>query len=196
MNYVSALLFGGEPERAAEAAARGMRDADKFGITSTYGTYIGHNAVMIDIELGRWDHAEEMAQALDIIGATGAPRRYGLARWIPLLVGRGEFDQARTQLERLEEVLHGTPVEGQFHGAYHAAATELALWEGRPADGLRIATEGLAVLEPLRWTWYLLRIHRFAAWAAADLGEVARARRDPALERHATERRRGAPDTA
>ena len=62
----SGLLFGGYPERAAEAAARGMRDADAYGITSTYGTFIGHNAVMIATELGHWDRAAELAQALDI----------------------------------------------------------------------------------------------------------------------------------
>ena len=185
VNLVSGLLFGGYPERAAEAAARGMRDADTYGITSTYGTFIGHNAVMIAIELGQWDHAAELARVLDIEQSKPPASRYGLARWIPLLVGRGEFEQARFQLERLRELLHGAPVEGQFHGAYHAAATELALWEGRPEDALRTAVAGLAVLEPLGWTWYLLRVHRLAAWAAADVAEVARARRDPAMERRA-----------
>ena len=185
VNLVSGLLFGGYPERAAEAAARGMRDADAYGITSTYGTFIGHNAVMIAIELGHWDHAAELARVLDIEQSKPPASRYGLARWIPLLVGRGELEQARFQLERLRELLHGAPVEGQFHGAYHAAATELALWEGRPEDALRTAVAGLAVLEPLGWTWYLLRVHRLAAWAAADVAEVARARRDPAMERRA-----------
>ena len=187
VNLVSGLLFGGYPERAADAAARGMRDADTYGITSTYGTFIGHNAVMIAIELGRWDHAAELARVLDIEQSKPPASRYGLARWIPLLVGRGEFEQARFQLERLRELLHGTPVEGQFHGAYHAAATELALWEGRPEDALRTAVAGLAVLAPLHWTWYLLRLHRLGAWAAADVAEIARARRDPAMERRAIE---------
>jgi DNA-binding NarL/FixJ family response regulator/tetratricopeptide (TPR) repeat protein len=185
VNLVSGLLFGGYPEQAAEAAARGMRDADTYGITSTYGTFIGHNAVMIATELGRWDHAAELARDLDIEQSKPPASRYGLARWIPLLVGRGDLEQARVQLERLRELLHGAPVEGQFHGAYHAAATELALWEGRPEDALRTALAGLAVLEPLRWTWYLLRVHRLAAWAAADVAEVARARRDPAMEQRA-----------
>ncbi len=187
VNLVSGLLFGGYPERAAETAARGMRDADAYGITSTYGTYIGHNAVMIDTELGHWDRAAELAQALDIIQATPPASRYGLARWIPLLVGRGDVELAHSQLERLHELLHGRPVEGQFHGAYHAAATELALWQGRPDDALRIATAGLDVLGPLTWTWYLLRIHRLAAWAAADIAEIARARRDTAAEERAAD---------
>ncbi len=185
VNLVSGLLFGGYPERAAEAAARGMRDADTYGITSTYGTFIGHNAVMIATELGRWDQAAELARDLDIEQSKPPASRYGLARWIPLLVGRGELELARSQLERLRELLHGAPVEGQFHGAYHAAATELALWEGRPEDAMRTAVAGLAVLAPLRWTWYVLRVHRLAAWAAADVAEVARARRDPAMERRA-----------
>ena len=90
VNLASGLLFGGYPERAAETAARGMRDADAYGITSTYGTYIGHNAVMIATELGQWDRAAELAQALDIIQATPPASRYGLARWVPLLVGRGD----------------------------------------------------------------------------------------------------------
>jgi DNA-binding CsgD family transcriptional regulator/tetratricopeptide (TPR) repeat protein len=187
VNLVSGLLFGGEPERAAEVAERGMRDADAYGITSTYGAFIGHNAVMIAFELGDWDRAAELASALDIVEAKPPTSRYGIARWVPLLVASGEFDLAHRQLERLRELLHGGPVEGQFHGAYHAAATELALWEGRPEDALQLATEGLAILEPLTWTWYRFRIQRLAAWAAADIAEIARARRDPAMERRAIE---------
>jgi DNA-binding NarL/FixJ family response regulator len=187
VNYISALLYGGEPERAAEAAERGMRDAEAYGIASTYGTYIGDNAVMIDIELGRWDRAAALAEELDIAGAQLQALRYGLARWVPLLVGRGDFGVAHAQLDRLRELLRGTPVEGQFHGAYHAAATELALWEGRPEEALSIAREGLEALSPLAWTWYLFSCHRLAAWATADMAEVARARRDPGMERRAVE---------
>jgi hypothetical protein len=40
------------------------------------------------------------------------------------------------------------------------------------------------------WYWHLLRLHRLGARAAADLAEVGRARRDPAIERDAV--RRGA----
>jgi ATP/maltotriose-dependent transcriptional regulator MalT len=187
-NLISALAYGGELERGAEAVEAGLRDAEAYGITSTYGTFFGHNAIHIETELGQWDRAMERARDLDIVHATLPASRYGLARWLPLLVARGEGSLPRAQVERMGELLHGTPVEGQFHGAYYVARAELALWEGRPDVALAGVEDAIAALGDIEWTWYHIRLFRYGAWAAADVAEVARARRDTAGEERAVAR--------
>ena len=66
------------------------------------------------------------------------------------------------------------------------AEAELALWERRPEAALPAAEEGLRlqVEDPLRW----MLIAALGARAAADLAELARARRDAAAETAARER--------
>ena len=66
------------------------------------------------------------------------------------------------------------------------AEAELALWEGRPEAALSAAEEGLRLQaeDPLRW----VLIAALGARAAADLAELARARRDAAAEAAARER--------
>ena len=78
------------------------------------------------------------------------------------------------------------------------AEAELAMWEGRPEAALSAAEEGLRlqVEDPQRW----MLIAALGAQAAADLAELARARRDAAAETAARERatafRDGARDRA
>ena len=106
------------------------------------------------------------------------PDRYRISRWVPLIVATGEFDLARTQLDRLGELLDGVPVEAQFSGNFHAAAAELALWEGRPDAALDEIERGLERIGDQGWLWFNARLHRIGARAAADLAEQGRTRRD------------------
>ena len=119
---------------------------------------------------------------------TVTAERYRISRWVPLLVASGDFDEAKTQLAHLAELIEGVPVEAQFSGNYFAATAELALWEGRPADALDAVEHGLEHLGDHGWRWFNTRLFRIAAWAAADTAEVARARRDPAATEAAVRR--------
>ena len=44
-------------------------------------------------------------------------RRYGLTRWLPLLVAEGD-DRTEACLDELRMLLEGFPVEAQFHSPY------------------------------------------------------------------------------
>jgi DNA-binding CsgD family transcriptional regulator len=188
VNLVAGLAYAGELDVAAEAAEAGMRAAERVGIASTYGAFVGHNLVQVEYERGDWDRAATIALELDIAQARPPASRYGITRWVPLVIGRGEFVEARLQLERLREQLEGFPVEGQFHGGYQVARAELALWEGRPDEALQAVEAGLAQLAHTAWSYYHPRLYRIGARAAADLAENARARRDAPAERDALER--------
>ena len=188
VNLVSGLAYAGELDAAADTAEEGMRAAERVGIGGAYRAFIGHNLVQVEYERGNWDRAAELARELDIAQARAPGSRYGITRWVPLLIARGEFDEARTQLERLREQLEGFPAEGQFHGGYQVALAELALWEGRPDEAVRAIEDGLRQLAHTEWSYYHARLYRVGASAAADLAEGARARRDAAAERSAVER--------
>ena len=99
-----------------------------------------------------------------------------------LACARGELAVAAAHLAAQRDAVGATPTN---YGAVEAEA-ELALWEGRPEAALAAAEAGLR-LEPedeLRW----VLIAALGARAAADLAELARARRDDAAEAAARER--------
>jgi DNA-binding CsgD family transcriptional regulator len=67
------------------------------------------------------------------------------------------------------------------------AVAEAALWRGEPEVALASIRQGLHETEDREWPRYQLRLFRVGMRAAADLAEVARARRDVAGERVAIE---------
>ncbi len=185
VNLSEAMLFCGLPREAADAVERGIVEADAIGITGSYGSVIRHNGIQVNFDLGRWDTAARLAADSLSSGPVGEinPDRYRISRWVPLIVASGEFELARTQVDRLGELLDGVPVEAQFSGNYHAAAAELALWEGRPGDALEEIERGLELIGDQGWLWFNARLYRIGARAAADAAELARARRDePAVD--------------
>lgn len=186
VNLPDALFFSGEGARAAEVVDEGIRVAESVGIASSYGSVIRQNGVLYAFDLGRWAEASRLAaDSFAIEHASPLNDRYGLARWVGLLVAMGD-ETAAARLDQLDRLLEGLPVESQFSGPYHAARAEFALWQARPADALGSVRLGLAQISHSDWYWYHLRLLRLGARAAADLAEVARARRDPVAERDAT----------
>ena len=85
-------------------------------------------------------------------------------------------------LDELRRVLDGSPVETQFHNPYRTAAAEAALWRGEPDAALASIMEGLRETEGRERPRYQLRLFRTGMRAAADVAEVARARRDGEAE--------------
>ncbi len=185
VNLSDALFFCGEGARAAEVVDQGIRVAESVGIASSYGSFIRQNGVLFAFDIGRWAEAARLAaDSFAIQHASPLNDRYGLARWVSLLVASGD-ETAAARLDQLGRLLEA-PVESQFSGPYHAARAELALWQGRPAEALGSVWLGLAQLSHSDWYWYHLRLLRLGARATADLAEVARARRDARAERDAS----------
>ena len=187
VNLANALLYVGEPERAADVVRDGMAEAQALGMASSYGSYLAHTGVQVLNDLGRW------AEALELGTETFASQhlephsdRYGLARLVPLLVSVGA-PTAEARLDQLGRLLEGVPTEGQFWVPYHLARAEDHLWHGRPAEALVAGRRGLVGVDPTTLTWYPLRLVRTAARAAAELAELGRARRDRTLEATARE---------
>ena len=103
VNLSEAMLFCGFPRDAADAVERGIVEADAIGISGSYGSVIRHNGIQVNFDLGRWETAARLAADSLSSGPVGEinPDRYRISRWVPLIVATGEFDLARTQLDRL-----------------------------------------------------------------------------------------------
>ena len=182
VNLANALLYVGEPERAAVVVRDGMAEAQALGIASSYGCYMAHTGVQVLNDLGRWAEALELGtNAFALQHLEPHADRYGLARLVPLLVSAGA-PTAEARLDQLGRLLEGVPAEGQFSVPYHGARAEHDLWHGRPEEALAASLRGLLGVDPTTIPWYPLRLLRIAARAAAELAESGRARRDRALE--------------
>ena len=109
-------------------------------------------------------------------------RRYGLTRWLPLLVAEGD-DRVDASLDELRMLLEGVPVEAQFHSPYRLSIAESALWRGEPDTALGSIRQGLDEIRRSEWPRYHLRLYRVGMRAVADMAEVERARRNHEGER-------------
>ncbi len=185
VNLCEAKHYCGDIRGAIESVREGLVAADEVGINRTYGAFIRSNGVAYAFDLGEWDEARQWAEeSIATVQLGRTQRRYGLSRWLPFLVATGD-ERAGPQLDELRALIEGFPVETQFHNPYRTALAEAALWRGEPAAALATILEGLRETQQNEWPRYQMRIFRVGFRAAADLAEVARARRDATAEQAA-----------
>jgi tetratricopeptide (TPR) repeat protein len=188
VNLGEAWMNLGRTDRAAESVREGITVTDQIGVARTYGEFVRANGIQYAYELGAWDEAARLADDSIAMQATGPAqrRRYGLTRWLPLLVGQGD-ERAPSLVDELGVLLEGYPVEAQFNSPFRLAVAEAALWRGDPETAMATILDGIREVEDRDWPTFHLRLFRMGFGAAADLAEVARARRDPSGEQAAIE---------
>ena len=189
------LRYDGQLERSIEVALEGAEVARRAGL-EMLERMCKCNAAQAAFELGRWDLVDRISRemlARHFSGMTLAFAHYlagALAR------ARGDLAGAAAHLAAQRDAVGPGPTPPASYAI--DAEAELALWEGRPAAALSAVEEGLRLQpeDPLRW----VLIAALGARGAADLAELARARRDDAAETAARERatafRDGARDRA
>jgi DNA-binding CsgD family transcriptional regulator len=183
VNLVESLYDCGVTGEAIEVAAEGIRTSDELGMADLYGHYIRLNGAVCAYAVGRWDLARQWAEEAVARVPTGwGAELYRFANTLVLYVAEGRFDIVEPGLTRAFDLLHETS-GAQFVGPIHAAAAERELWRHRPLEALTLAERGIDWLAPTEDWVQTMRLCRVAAWAAADLGEAARATRDvPGIE--------------
>ena len=180
VNLCEALDACGRTTEALETTTEGIEVASEVGIGFSYGAYIRVGGVSFAYSKGHWDMAAKlMADGLanGPVG-TGAVA-YRLPRTLPLLVGIGDWPRADAAIDEalgLAQQDRGA----QFTGPVHGAMAERALWAGDPRAALEVVERGLGYLAPTNDRLETAKLCRVGAWAAADLHEVSRARRDAA----------------
>ncbi len=178
MNLVESLYDCGDTGGAIEVAVDGIRTSDELGMADLYGHYIRLNGAVCAYAVGRWDLARTWAEEAVARAPTGwGAELYRFANTLVLHVAEGSFETVDAGLARAFDLLHATS-GAQFIGPIHAAAAERELWRHRPLDALALAERGIDWMAATEDWVQTMRLCRVAVWAAADLGEAARATRD------------------
>jgi DNA-binding CsgD family transcriptional regulator/tetratricopeptide (TPR) repeat protein len=178
INLGEAKRYCGDVRGALEVTREGIVVTEEVGVSRTYGGFARANGIAYAYELGEWEEANRLVEESIQIQAWGRPlRRYGLTRWVPLLVAQGD-DRAEAHLAELRTILEGFPVETQFNSPFRLAVAEAAIWRGDPDTALESIQAGLREVEDRQWVRYHLRLFHMGIRAAADVAEVSRARRD------------------
>ncbi|MFL5676364.1 MAG: AAA family ATPase [Chloroflexota bacterium] len=195
VNRAVSIRFCGDVRGAADAIREGIAATDEVGVTRTYGAFVRANGVVYAYELGDWAEANRLAEESVALVTAGTPlRRYGLARWVPLLVAEGD-PRAEPLLEELRGMVEGFPLETQFATPLRLATAEAALWHGDPDAAFATTNQALDESRDREWPRDHLRLFRMGMRAVADRAEVARARRDASAEHAAVEDGRALWDT-
>jgi len=177
-----ALRYDGQLEQSIEIALAGAEAAGRAGL-EIREQLCAVNAGEAAFELGRWDLADRITR--DVLGheLAGVTRAYAHLLAGSLACARRDFAAVEAHLAGQRAALDsrdGTPGRGPVE-----LQTELALWQRRPEDALRAASDGLQAVreDPMERA----AIAELGLRAAADLAERARARRDAAAESVARE---------
>jgi DNA-binding CsgD family transcriptional regulator len=155
------LLCGaGEFERAAQAARRGIADAERHGLARTGGAFLAINLAEPLLYLGRWDEAVTVAgRALDL--APPARTRVGL--WVldgVIALARGDTATAARRAGTSRAVLAAGGFDQQYHLPLATLDVYVALAAGGPAAAVAVAADALArydvSMASPRYAWPLL----------------------------------------
>jgi DNA-binding CsgD family transcriptional regulator/tetratricopeptide (TPR) repeat protein len=172
------LLTTGRFDQAVEVGLHGLEVAGDHGRQASIDAYVtASNAADAMLARGR---TAEAAQLIDPL--TEEPPAWGdypvhmLRAEIDLLRGHG--DAAASRLRQVRSII-GRPGSGTACEIAQRAA-DIAIWAGRPIDGLTEVRQMLATYEPkdwaVHWGWLLVVGMR----ACADVAGQGRARRDEA----------------
>jgi len=180
VNLVESLYDCGVTGEAVEVAAEGIRSSEELGVGHSYGYYIRLNGAACAYALGDWELAGRWNEEAVGRAPTGwGAELYRFANALLLYVADGSFEIADAGIARAFELLEATS-GAQFIGPIHAATAERELWRHRPLEALAAAERGVEWMKATEDVVQTMRLCRVGAWAAADLGDAARATRDAA----------------
>ena len=182
LNESEILTICGQRRRALELVDEGIARCRDLGIHVAYGEGICLHGSIAAFELGDWVRAAGYAAEWTNDLASPNDELYQLAHTVELGVAQGAWEATAARLARMTVLLMGYPVDLQYTGPWACARAELAIWRAEPADALGAVRAGLARLERTDDVLFRSRLLRLGIRAAADLADIARARRDRQLE--------------
>lgn len=169
VNTVHCLYFAGRYDEAARVGAEGVAYAVRSGYQRTYASAVAGDWIMALLCAGRWDEAAAVLADKRI--RPGDP--YHALRWLPLLLWRGQMEQARPVVERiLRETVDADDV--QFRGLALLRAAELATLEHRWDDAHSLLAEMLAFARRTDDQYYVAQAYGLGVTIRVDAAAVDR----------------------
>ncbi len=177
VNKVDIEAWGGDPERALETAAEGMRLAAEWGVAASYGAYVGYGGVSAAFELGRWAEARDLlAKADRHSGAEISSYAYRASYVAELLACTGD-EEFEPMWERALRSVTRSPASTHW-GRLYQGGIEFAAFAGDHQRAVQHAREALDMLGTVDSGVHYVELVRLAAWPVAELGSSARQRSD------------------
>ncbi len=179
-NLVFVLEDAGQLDEALRVAREGIAATEPLGVMRAFGTHLLCNAADVLFRVGRWDEAEVAVREAASLGPLGINEILANELLGRLAVVRGRLAEAATHLAPLE-ALAERAADVQFLLPVHLSLAELALWQHRPYEAVRIAERGLGLMRAGRQA-QIGALVALAMRGYGDLAETDRARRSSAPE--------------
>ncbi len=173
VNKVDIEAWSGFPQQALKTALEGMGASEEWGVSSSYGAYVGWGAVSAGFESGDWDQALEiLARADRMAGSSNEGYVYRASYASELLACRGDerFGPLWERASRL--ILERPPSE--THGLLFLGGIAHAAFAGDHAEAMEHAWHVIDLLGSLDADIRLAEVARLASWPLAEVGRVAR----------------------
>ena len=169
VNLAHCLYYATRYDEAARVGADGVEFAIRSGYQRTYTSAVAGNWVTALLCSGRWDEAAALRADRRIW--PGDP--YYELRWLPLLLWRGQVDEARPVVERvLRETVEAEDV--QFRGLALLRAAELATLDKRWDDARSLMAEMLSVAGRTDDQYFVVQAYGLGAMIPVDVDAVDR----------------------
>jgi tetratricopeptide (TPR) repeat protein len=169
----------GELDEAVRTVEEGVQRAKETGLSwSTYGFELRALKVVSRYARGDWDESEAAAERPGRrVSSTFSARLAALGSHV--MVSRGRLAETARLAADLRSEWHR---DFQIGAVMSAVGGELALWQGRPEQGVELVREALEWAERVggQWTLVGIRIGTIGATLYAELAERATRRRDDA----------------
>ncbi|HYH49025.1 MAG TPA: AAA family ATPase [Acidimicrobiia bacterium] len=159
---------------AAEVAAEGLGRLRRLGLDRSYAGALAAVLANALFRAGRWDDAETVVDSALAERPTGAAAVELFLARARLAVGRGRFDAARADLERVEHRWTHA-VAPRYQAPLLTLAAGLALWEGRTADARAAVARALDVVSGSDDVWLVAPVVWHGLRAEGDRAARARA---------------------
>ena len=179
-NWVWILDVGGRLDEALAVGEEGVKVSEGLGLMRFFGAHLLCNMADYLYRLGRWDECEAAVRRAVDVGPLGINEILAAELLGRLAVARGRLEEAAEHLRPLA-ALAARAADVQFVAPVQVSLTELAIWEGRPADAAAQVAEAIRLID-FSPEVRVGEIYALGVRAAADLAEIARARRAPADE--------------
>jgi DNA-binding CsgD family transcriptional regulator len=169
VDLVHCLYYAARYDEAARVGAEGLDYAMRSGYQHAYTSAVAGNWIMALLCAGRWDEAAVLRADRRI--RPGDP--YHELRWLPLLLWRGQIDEARPVVEHvLRDTAQAEDV--QFRGLALLRAAELATIDRRWDDARALIAEMLSVAGETDDQYYIAQAYGLGVTIPADVATVDR----------------------
>jgi DNA-binding CsgD family transcriptional regulator/tetratricopeptide (TPR) repeat protein len=159
--------WSGDPERALATSIEGLQVAAEWGVSSSYGAWIGYGAVTFAFEVGRWDQAAWLlAEADRIVGSPETATFYRAAYSMEFLAATGD-PGFEALWEHVRRTVLGSPLSDDLATVLQGGLLFL-LFAGRSDEALAVVGQAVELVGGLGTSFRASELSRLAAWAVAD----------------------------